>query len=98
VNEETNQTRCLKVLVSGHVQGVCFRHFTRQKARELGISGWVKNLPSGHVETLICGTPGQIDAMLAWLAHGPDNAQVSGCKARPFTGSTPDEGFSISYK
>jgi len=95
---EENQSQCLKVLVSGHVQGVCFRHFTRMKARELGISGWVKNLPSGHVEVLIYGSPEQLDAMLAWLAHGPDNAQVSGCKARPFTGPAPSDGFHISYK
>jgi len=97
MNDESSM-QCLKVLVSGHVQGVCFRHSTRMKARELGISGWVKNLPSGHVEALICGTSAQLDAMLAWLAHGPDNAQVSGCKTRAFTGPAPSEGFSISYK
>ena len=98
MNPDSEEHRCLKVLVSGHVQGVCFRHYTRLKANELGISGWVKNLPGGHVEALICGTSAQLDAMLAWLAHGPDNAQVSKCTAKVFTGPTSSEGFRISYQ
>ena len=75
--------RCLRVTVSGHVQGVCFRHYTRLKANELSISGWVRNLVNGDVEVLICGSPERIDAMLAWLAVGPEHARVSDCHASP---------------
>ena len=74
-------SRCLRVVISGHVQGVCFRHYTRQKANELGIIGWVKNLPNGNVETLICGSSDQVDTMLGWLAHGPEHARVTDCRA-----------------
>jgi acylphosphatase len=96
VNRDTT-TRCLKVMVSGHVQGVCFRHYTRQKAVELGISGWVRNLSDGHVEALICGTSAELDAMLAWLAHGPDGAEVSGCTAKPAADTLSPDAFRILY-
>jgi acylphosphatase len=90
-------TRCLKVMVGGHVQGVCFRHYTRQKAMQLGISGWVRNLPDGHVEALICGTATGLDAMLAWLSHGPEDAEVSTCTARSAADTLVPDGFQILY-
>lgn len=90
-------TRCLRVLVSGRVQGVSFRYYTQQQAIELGITGWVRNLPDGRVETLICGTPSQLDAMLAWLAHGPESASVSGCKAEAASPEPLPDDFTITY-
>lgn len=74
----SSRTRCLKVTVSGVVQGVCFRYCTRLQARTMGITGWVRNLPNGDVEALICGSASQLDAMLAWLSHGPEQAIVTG--------------------
>jgi len=91
-----NTTRCLKVTVSGHVQGVCFRYCTRQKARELGITGWVRNLPNGDVEALICGDQTQLDTMLAWLAHGPEHARVTTCTARPDSARPLSADFQIA--
>ena len=88
---------CLNVTVGGHVQGVCFRHYTRQKALELGIRGWVRNRPNGDVEALICGTSLQIDAMLAWLAVGPEQARVTGCTAEMTLPSPLPDNFSIVY-
>jgi len=88
--------RCLRVVISGHVQGVCFRHYTRQKANELGITGWVKNLPNGDVEALICGTSQQVDVMLAWLAVGPEHARVSNCSAYPCDLPQLPNNFDIS--
>jgi len=78
------------------VQGVCFRHYTRQKATELGIKGWVKNLPNGDVETLICGSSELIDAMLGWLAHGPEHARVTDCHASPCDLPQLPDNFDIS--
>ena len=88
--------RCLKVTVSGHVQGVCFRHYTRLKANELGISGWVRNLSNGDVKVLICGSSERIDAMLAWLAVGPEHARVDNCHVRPSDLSQMPANFVIS--
>jgi acylphosphatase len=87
--------RCLRVTVSGHVQGVCFRHYTRLKANELGITGWVRNLSNGDVEALICGSSEQTDAMLAWLAVGPEHARVNSCHAKLSDVSQPPANFVI---
>ncbi|MSR63611.1 MAG: acylphosphatase [Planctomycetes bacterium] len=69
---------CRHVLVSGRVQGVGFRWHTRAKAQELGLAGWVRNLPDGRVEALLEGEAPAIQAMLAWLERGPTAARVSG--------------------
>lgn len=64
-------------LVSGRVQGVGFRWHARAKAEELGLAGWVRNLPDGRVEILIEGEAEPVRAYLAWLARGPTAARVS---------------------
>ena len=43
------------LLIKGRVQMVGFRYFTRKKAQELGVNGWIKNLPDGDVEAVIEG-------------------------------------------
>ncbi len=65
------------VLVSGRVQGVGFRWHTRARAQELGLVGWVANLPDGRVEAWLEGEPAALEAMLAWLAKGPPAARVT---------------------
>ncbi len=62
--------------VSGHVQGVAFRHYTRQQALKLGITGWVRNLPDGRVEVWACGESGNLEQFCRWLYRGPALAQV----------------------
>lgn len=64
--------------VSGLVQGVAFRYHTRVLARELGVRGWVKNLPDGRVEVWAEGARADVERLVAWLRHGPPSAQVSG--------------------
>jgi acylphosphatase len=46
---------CVHLRVSGLVQGVNFRSYTRSKAQELGVNGWVRNLPGGGVEAVLEG-------------------------------------------
>lgn len=67
-----------RVLVSGRVQGVFFRAFTRDKALEVGASGWVRNLPDGRVEAHVEGTDAQVEAMLAWFPKGSPYSKVAG--------------------
>jgi len=65
------------LLISGIVQGVFFRHYTFEKAHQLGLSGWVKNLANGQVETIFEGPKDKIDEMIKWCHHGPPSAQVT---------------------
>jgi acylphosphatase len=70
------------VFVSGRVQGVAFRWHTRGTARDLGVTGWVRNLADGRVEAWIEGDADALERMLAWLAHGPPGARVDDVETR----------------
>jgi acylphosphatase len=64
------------VRISGQVQGVFFRDSTRQKAEELNLAGWVKNLPDGRVEAVFEGPPDRVREMISWCEEGPQHASV----------------------
>jgi acylphosphatase len=64
------------VFVSGQVQGVFFRAECASRARELGLGGFVRNLPDGRVESAFEGDPAAVDAMVDWCHTGPPWAQV----------------------
>lgn len=66
--------------ISGRVQGVGFRHFTRQNARDLEINGWVKNMRDGTVETVLSGSPKDVETMIKRLQKGPISARVDDIK------------------
>jgi acylphosphatase len=69
--------KSVRVLVSGRVQGVGYRYATRDEARRLGLTGWVRNLPTGEVEVFAQGPGPIVDQLLAWLEDGPRLASVS---------------------
>ena len=71
----------LHVVVSGRVQGVMFRDFTSRKARALGLTGWVKNLPTGTVEVLAQGEREALETFLKKLHRGPFFARVDSVTA-----------------
>jgi acylphosphatase len=64
------------VYVSGRVQGVFFRDSTRERAEQLGLAGWVRNLPDGRVEALFEGSSEDVREMVRWCAEGPSHAEV----------------------
>ena len=64
-------------LVTGRVQGVYFRMHTRQQALRHGLTGWVRNLPDGHVEGMASGEAAGLLALRQWLQQGPDLAMVT---------------------
>lgn len=65
-----------RAVVKGRVQGVGFRWFAERAARELGVRGWVRNLPDGTVETLAEGDDGAVAAYLKRLELGPKGSRV----------------------
>jgi acylphosphatase len=68
---------CRRCTVSGQVQGVFYRASAQRKARELGLTGYARNLPDGRVEVLMCGEPLLVAALCAWLGQGPPRARVA---------------------
>jgi acylphosphatase len=66
----------IRCLVTGRVQGVCFRLSTREQADLYGLTGWVRNLQDGRVEVIAFGDEQQLDNLKQWLKSGPAMARV----------------------
>jgi len=73
-------TSARKLTIKGRVQGVYYRDSTKQKALELGLKGWVRNLSNGDVEALIIGDESNINKMIRWAWEGPTLAIVRDVK------------------
>lgn len=69
---------CYRFIVSGRVQGVYFRQSSVNQARQLGLRGWVRNLPDGRVEGIASGEAAALQSFKAWLRRGPAAARVDG--------------------
>ncbi len=63
--------------VSGKVQGVFFRVSSQQQAIDYGLSGYARNLADGDVEVFLSGEEENVEKMLSWLKHGPEQAEVT---------------------
>lgn len=73
------------VLIHGRVQGVGYRAWAEDTARELGLQGWVRNRRDGAVEAVLAG-PGEVVAkMIEACRQGPYGAHVTGIDQRPGT-------------
>ena len=70
-------TLCRRFIVSGEVQGVFYRQSTLQTAKDLQVTGWVKNLANGDVEVLACADEATLHALQDWLWSGPSAAKVN---------------------
>lgn len=69
-------SRHVNIVVSGRVQGVYFRAFTRRKAKQLGIVGKATNLADGRVEIIAQGDDEAIAQFITWCSKGPITARV----------------------
>ncbi len=70
-------------IVSGRVQGVSYHYFTQEIARQLELTGWVKNLPDGTVEVQVAGDSAVLDRFQQQLQEGPRFASVDGIAEEP---------------
>ena len=66
-----------RYLISGRVQGVGFRYFTKDAADREGVCGWVRNLPDGRVEALVEGEEEAVTRVERALWQGPGGARVA---------------------
>ncbi|GAB4338179.1 MAG: acylphosphatase [Desulfobulbaceae bacterium] len=87
----------LHAIVHGRVQGVFFREYTRRKAEELGLDGWVRNLPDGTVETVVEGDESMVDIMRQWLYEGSPHSSVTAVDYREEEPEGELRGFAIRY-
>ncbi|MCK4806504.1 MAG: acylphosphatase [Candidatus Aegiribacteria sp.] len=87
----------VSIVVSGRVQGVCFRAYTCDRAGILNVSGYVRNLPDGRVEILAEGENSAVDQLILWAGHGPSYANVTGTEVRILEFKGDLSGFRISY-
>ena len=73
-----NQKIRAHIFVKGRVQGVFFRANTCNKAQELGITGWVRNLPNGQVEAIFEGEKQKVEEIIGWAKRGSSITRVEG--------------------
>jgi acylphosphatase len=73
---KTDMKQHVSILISGKVQGVFFRASAKQKADELGVSGFVQNQPDGSVYIEAEGDTEKLGALETWCRNGPRSAQV----------------------
>lgn len=71
---EQKRIRCV---IAGDVQGVGFRWSARERARDLGLTGYVQNLPDGRVEIVAEGSETSLEAFKTFCYRGPDGARVT---------------------
>ncbi len=88
----------VRVIVYGYVQGVFFRAFTSRRATELGLTGYVRNLPDGEsVEVVAEGERRQLEQLISYLKVGPPAAKVERVVTNWSEYSGGYSGFSIRY-
>lgn len=71
-----------RLIIHGRVQGVFYRDWTVSTARQLGLNGWVRNLPDGTVEAHLEGAADAVEAMIEKMHEGPPAARVERIERR----------------
>ncbi|NEP15353.1 MAG: acylphosphatase [Leptolyngbya sp. SIO4C1] len=90
-------TKRIKLTVYGTVQGVGFRYHTRQKALDLGLTGYVRNRPDGTVEIVAEGDRTALEQLTRWAHEGSPAAQVSQVETAEQLQINRFETFVIDY-
>jgi len=89
--------KCKRIIVSGRVQGVCYRAYTKDNALRLGISGYVRNLKNGSVE-IFCKDSNRIEEFVILLKKGSPWSRVDEIHIQSEECDQEDiTGFEIKY-
>jgi acylphosphatase len=97
MEEQTPTAARMHATVHGRVQGVSFRHYTRLRARELGLNGYVRNLWDGNVEVVAEGQRSDLEELLAFLRVGPRAAFVTRVDTRWLAPTSDFSRFEVRY-
>jgi acylphosphatase len=85
------------LIVSGRVQGVFFRQHTVERARGLGLTGWVKNCRDGTVEVMAEGKQEQLQKLVDWCHRGPRGAVVTKVQVAWEPGKGEFDDFDVAW-
>lgn len=85
----------IKIKIYGRVQGVFFRYTAKQKADELGIRGFARNLDDGSVEIIAQAEEENLNQFIEWVKTGPDLAKVEKIKVSHGTSQEEFSDFRI---
>ncbi len=88
----------LTARITGRVQGVAFRYWTRGEATALGLSGWVRNEADGSVEALFAGDPAAVAEMVGRCHSGPPAARVDGVETTPVAPVPPEGAAAAGFQ
>jgi acylphosphatase len=68
--------KTIRLTIKGKVQGVFYRASAKNKADELGVTGWIRNLPDRNVEITATATEKNLQEFIDWCKQGPPRAVV----------------------
>ncbi|XP_042475288.1 uncharacterized protein LOC122057303 [Macadamia integrifolia] len=88
----SNPTKTVRAMIKGRVQGVFYRNWTVENAKQLGLRGWVRNKRDGSVEALFSGHPDSVNEMEQRCRRGPPDAMVTSLQVFP-SDEAPGPGF-----
>jgi acylphosphatase len=87
----------VRLEIEGIVQGVGFRWWARERARRLGLAGWVRNRPDGSVEIAVAGGSGAVEIFIDEVRDGPPGSRVDIVRRIALDASQPlDNPFTIA--
>ena len=84
-------------VISGRVQGVCYRMYAQDEAQRLGLTGWIRNCEGGDVELVAEGEDAALRQLLEWCRHGPPHARVTGVQEAYAEAGGSFDSFEITY-
>ena len=87
----------LEIIVSGRVQGVCYRAFVLHRANELNIKGYTKNMMNGNVKVIASGENNAMNIFISMLKEGPSIARVDNIQTSEIIIGEEFSSFSIKY-
>ena len=87
----------IHLIIHGRVQGVFYRSYTRKKAIELGLKGYVKNLPNGTVEVIAEGSEDKLNELIEYCKNNPGYSDVDKVDIKEEKATNEFDNFGVGY-
>jgi acylphosphatase len=85
------------LIVSGRVQGVCYRMYARDEAEGAGLTGWIRNLHNSRVEAVAEGPEPELKRFAEWCRRGPPHAMVANVVEEYSDATGEFDSFHVTY-